>query len=386
MSSPEAFNKVEVEDNKDGKYKVSFVPCQEGSFSLQVSIAPPGMLGEDVRDSPFQLVVKSPTEFNRIGAEGEPPKPRMGEQADETGQLGTVSHPSGVDFDHTGRYLFAVDQGNHRVQVFDTQHPDGHKPLFAFGKKGLGPCDFDTPHDIIVDQENRVVVSDLLNHRLQILEFQPRTQTLRHVRDFQANFQFPKGLGLTEHGHVLVCDSGNHRVQVFNMLEDFRFVREFGSQGSAEGQFMCPLDVAVNREGEILVADSSSRISVFDKEGLFLRYIGARGKKDGCFNYPASITVSDEDMLYVCDQGNGRVQVLRASDGAFLHKWGAGRKKKGSTEGDEEPPPPAEEEKEQQAVEKTPAEPEMSKPMGIAVNSHGTVVVADYDCNMLFTF
>lgn len=381
VSTPAAFERIEVQDTKDGKYKVSLLPCQEGMFNLRITVAPPGLPGEDVRDGPFRIAVKPPTEFHRIGAEGQPPKPRMGEAS--SGLLGTMSHPSGVDFDHTGRYLFVVDQGNHRIQVFDTQHPDGHRAIFAFGKKGLGPFDFDAPCDLVVDQENRVIVSDLLNHRIQVLEFLPRTQSLRHVRSVSHGLNFPKGLGITDHGQLLVCDSGNHCLQVFNVLDDFSYAFTIGLQGTGEGEFNCPLDVAVNRAGEILVADSSSRISVFDKAGQFLYSIGTKGKKDGCFNYPVSITVSDEDVLYVCDQGNRRVQVLSASDGSFLHKWSVTRKKKGIA-GDE--PDDAVDAADEGAGAKAPLEPELLKPMGIAVNSHGLVVVSDYESNLLWTF
>lgn len=70
------------------------------------------------------------------------------------------------------RYLFIVDQSNHRVQIFD---PRSQQVLGAVGSKGLGPTHFDTPSGVVADRENRVVVSDLLNHRLQVLEFHPRS-------------------------------------------------------------------------------------------------------------------------------------------------------------------------------------------------------------------
>lgn len=380
VSNPEHFEKVEIEDRKDGVYKVTLVPCNTGTYDLSLTVGPPGLEHEDVQDSPFVVQVRPPTEFHQLGgvAEDREAKPRIGEQLDPSGKFGTMGHPSGLEFDHTGRYLFVADQSNHRVQVFDTE--DGHAPVAAFGKKGLGSSNFDSPCAIVVDRENRVIVSDLLNHRLQIFEFIPRARSLRQVRVLENSFQFPKGLGLTENGHLLVCDSGNHRVQEFNILEDFRLVRHIGSHGTSEGQFTTPLDVAVNRNGEILVSDATNRISVFDKEGQFLRFLGSKGRKDGCFNYPVSIAVNDEDALFVCDQGNQRVQVLRASDGAFIHKWGGPKKKKG--EGEEEPPPADDEE----VVEKAPEQPEMTKPSGIAINSNGLVVVADYATNLLWTF
>merc|ERR1711972_72264 len=188
-------------------------------------------------------------------------------------------------------------------------------------------------------------------------------------RSVENGFQFPKGIGVTDHGHILVCDSGNHRVQEFNMLDGFSFVREFGTHGTGEGQFSTPLGVAVNRSGEILVSDASNRVSVFDKEGQFLRSFGLKGRKDGSLNYPVNMAVNDEDALFVCDQGNNRVQVLSASDGTFLHKWGASKKKKGA----EEEEPPAEEAEE--GAEKPPEDPGMLRPAAVAVNSHGLVVV-----------
>lgn len=183
-------------------------------------------------------------------------------------------------------------------------------------------------------------------------------------------------MGTTDHGHLLVSDSGNHRVQVFDMLDNFKFVREFGTIGTGDGQFTSPLDIAVNTIGEILVSDSSNRIQVFDSQGQFLRGFGQKGRKEGMFNYPTNIAVNDENALFVCDQGNRRVQVLNASDGTFLHKWGGSKKKK---EGGEEVDPTSE-------GEGDPAEEwtGMRKPAGIAVNSQGRIVVADYEKNTMF--
>lgn len=380
LSTPEAFDSLEVTDLKDGRYKVSFVPRQIGNFTLRILAGNQGEPGEDVRDGPFPLTVQDPTEYKLIGAEDQEAKPRIGEQMDPSGTFGNLGHPSGCDFDHTGRFLFVADQANHRIQIFDTG--DGHTPVHTFGNKGLGRINFDSPCDLVVDHENRVVVSDLLNHRLQVFQFVARTQSLNHVRSVENSFHFPKGLGTTDHGQLLVCDSGNHRVQIFNMIDDFSFVREFGTHGSGKGQFVTPLDVAVNRAGEIVVADACDRIQVFNEQGEFLRQIGGKGRRDGLFNYPCSITIDDEDQLYVCDQGNNRIQVLKCSDGTFLHQWG-GKKKKPAGDGEEEAAPADDEAEKPDAP---PPQPKMVKPWGIAVNSRGLACVSDYDSHVLFTF
>lgn len=376
-SSPTDFEDLKVEDLQNGMYKVTFVPRSPGDFSLSLTLRAQGFDDdEEVHGGPFTLQVRPRTDYMQFGAEDAiDGKAKLGDHE------GDLRHPSGVAFDHTGRFIFVVDQSHHRVQVFDAAT---QQPLSSFGRKGLGMQEFDTPCGVVADRENRVVVSDLLNHRLQVLEFLPGTGELRqlfavgHEGSGPGHFLFPKGIGLTEHGQLLVCDSGNHRVQIFDTLKDFAYVGEFGSQGSDNGQFDYPLDVAVNCSGEVLVSDSNNRIQLFDVSGRYLRSFGLKGRKDGLFNFPTSLAVNDENLLFVCDQGNHRVQVFNASDGTFLHKWG-GCKQKVAPPADGEEPAEGEE----------PPKPSwkgLLAPSGIAVNASGMVLVADYQNNTIFTF
>ena len=50
----------------------------------------------------------------------------------------------------------------------------------------------------------------------------------------KGEFKRPKGVAYSCKGYIVVADSENHRVQMFN--EDGRFLRAFGSQGSQEGK------------------------------------------------------------------------------------------------------------------------------------------------------
>jgi len=223
---------------------VTFLQLTPGSFSLQIAIGPEGA-EEELKGSPFSLEVRPPTVYHTIGIEEEVEgKAQLGSPGEPhvPDRIGCVHHPCGVAFDRTGRCFFIVDQSNHRVQVWDA---DTHEVLGACGSKGLGPMHFDTPCGIVADRENKIVVSDLLNHRLQVLEFNPRTRELQFLHTVgcegtgPGQFSFPKGLGLTENGCLLVCDSANHRVQVLDM-EDFHVVSQFGTLGSGDGQFESP--------------------------------------------------------------------------------------------------------------------------------------------------
>ena len=55
-------------------------------------------------------------------------------------------------------------------------------------------------------------------------------------------------------------------------------LRSFGIQGSDQGQFQFPDGVAVDGEGNILVADCLNyRIQKFTAQGQFLTAVGSRG-------------------------------------------------------------------------------------------------------------
>ena len=64
-------------------------------------------------------------------------------------------------------------------------------------------------------------------------------------------------------GHVMVCDSENHRVQVFELSG--KFVTKFGTKGSGKGEFMYPVSIANLSDGRIVVCDCHNhRIQIFE--------------------------------------------------------------------------------------------------------------------------
>ena len=67
---------------------------------------------------------------------------------------------------------------------------------------------------------------------------------------------------------------------------------KFGEFGILEGQFTEPSGVAVTDDNEIIVADTNNhRIQVFDKEGNFKFQFGEVGKRDGQLLYPNRVAV-----------------------------------------------------------------------------------------------
>lgn len=384
LNPEEAFQDLNVDDLKDGRYRVSFVPLQAGEHEMEVCIE-----GEPIRGSTFRMVVRAPTEYSEIGAEGAD-KGTMGEvgNACKADSIGAFHHPFGVCFNATGDYIFLVDQSNHRIQIIEsaTRAVKGE-----FGKKGTGLKHFNSPSHVYMDRENRLYVSDVLNHRIMTYQFFPKTLSLKFICQIgkkgsnEGQLNYPRGITVDEEKSLLlVCDSGNHRMQVFDTKEENfgTLVREFGKKGAGEGHFNNPLDVAVDCDGYWLVADRQHRIQIFDENAAFIDQFGQKGSRTGCINYPVSICVNDENAVYVCDQANSRVQIFDFKEDETLrtarHKWGGKLVATTPAEG-EEPAGEGEEPAAQEWVG-------LKAPAGVAVNAEGMVVITDFASNRIYVY
>ena len=69
---------------------------------------------------------------------------------------------------------------------------------------------------------------------------------------------------MTQSKHLLVCDRGNDRIQIFEL--DGVFVGKFGTKGSKLGQFNEPVSVAVLSNDQIVVCDANKRIQIFEQK------------------------------------------------------------------------------------------------------------------------
>ena len=65
----------------------------------------------------------------------------------------------------------------------------------------------------------------------------------------------------------------------------------YGGPGNEGGKFYCPTSICVGLDDDILVVDSTNqRIVIFNKLGEFKTSFGKKGKKPGYFLWPAGIT------------------------------------------------------------------------------------------------
>nr|XP_029509146.1 tripartite motif-containing protein 3-like [Oncorhynchus nerka] len=90
---------------------------------------------------------------------------------------------------------------------------------------------------------------------------------------------------------------------------DGEFLFKFGSHGEGNGQFNAPTGVAVDTNGNVIVADwGNSRIQVFDSAGSFLSYINTSA--DPLYG-PQGLTLTSDGHVAVADSGNHCFKIYR---------------------------------------------------------------------------
>jgi DNA-binding beta-propeller fold protein YncE len=118
----------------------------------------------------------------------------------------------------------------------------------------------------------------------------------------------PMGVALDHTGtYAYFADSdNNYIIRVTIASSAFLTV---GTSGSGNGQFRFPHGVAVDRSGNVYVADSTNyRIQVLDKDLNYITQFGSEGTGSGQFENPWGVTVDKNGYIYVVDAGNHRVE------------------------------------------------------------------------------
>ena len=188
----------------------------------------------------------------------------------------------------------------------------------ALGEDGL----FQTAHSVTFDPQGALWVTDSAAHLVQ--KFNPEGRLVMTLgragvagdntaRDL---FNQPNHVAIAPDGDIYVSD-GYQNSRVVHFRGDGRFVRIIGGmKGSGPGQLQLPHGVALDSRGRILVNDSDNqRVSVFDRDGIFVE----------TWPYPSrgGIAVTADDTVYISDVNAGVVNIVK--DGKLIDTVAAER-------------------------------------------------------------
>jgi len=162
-----------------------------------------------------------------------------------------------------------------------------------------------------------------------VLEFDPSGKL---VKSFGAGmFVFPHGIAVDKDGNVYVADAngkngkGDVVVKFSPEGKVLMTLGHAGMPGDAPGYFDRPSAVAIAPDGTIFVADghgsdSNARIVKIAPDGEVIKTWGKKGSGPGEFNEPHGIALDSTGRVFVADRVNSRIQIFDA-DGRFLAEW-----------------------------------------------------------------
>jgi sugar lactone lactonase YvrE len=206
-------------------------------------------------------------------------------------------YPNGLALDDKGD-LYISDIGAHRVFKLD---PRGRLTVIAgTGEGGFsgdgGPAtkaQLNAPHDLAFDEEGRLLIADTYNHRIRRIDRQGVIMTIAGS------------------GNAPYTGYGNPAPK--DTLND-------------------PQGVAVDRSGNILIADTYNRVvRRLDRDGALTIVAGSVAGLSGDggpaikaqLNLPMAVTVGPDNTVYVSDAANSRIRRITV-DGKIQTVTGSG--------------------------------------------------------------
>ncbi|CAF3649255.1 unnamed protein product [Rotaria sp. Silwood1] len=132
----------------------------------------------------------------------------------------------------------------------------------------------------------------------------------------KCQFNAPHGFCLGIDEEIIVADTNNHRIQIFDKNGEYKY--QFGMPGKEEGQLWYPRKVAVIRQtGKFVICDRGnerSRMQIFTRNGHFIRKISIR-----YIDIVAGLAITQQGNIVAVDSVSPTVFCI--SESGDLLKW-----------------------------------------------------------------
>ncbi|XP_059618821.1 brain tumor protein [Phlebotomus argentipes] len=145
------------------------------------------------------------------------------------------------------------------------------------------------------------------------------------INEFSGNSIMPNGTSMSSLSDDLTISNFQSSISVpgRSKATPMQIRCKFGSLGASKGQFNSPHGFCLGVDEEIIVADTNNhRIEIFEKNGAFKFQFGVPGKEEGQLWYPRKVAVMRPTYKFVvCDRGNerSRMQIFNKT-GHFMKK------------------------------------------------------------------
>lgn len=214
-----------------------------------------------------------------------------------------------------------------------------------FGEFGVMEGQFTEPSGVAVNAQNDIIVADTNNHRIQIFDKEGRFKfQFGECGKRDGQLLYPNRVAAVKtSGDIIVTErSPTHQIQVYNQYG--QFVRKFGAN-----ILQHPRGVAIDNKGRIIIVECKvMRVIIFDQYGNTLQKFGCSKHLE----FPNGVVVNDKEEIFISDNRAHCVKVFNYQ-GVYLRQIGG----EGIT----------------------------NYPIGVGINSQGEILVADNHNNFNLT-
>src|SRR5258708_4088697 len=217
-----------------------------------------------------------------------------------------------------GTFDISVARGGKSMWAFDrcagTVCADSNlNPIFKFGPAGkmvanFGAGVFSAPHGLFADQDGNVWATDFQAKNGKghtVTKFAPDGKVLMTLgkpgvagnNSSQDLLNAPSNTLVAPNGDVFVADGpgGDTNARIVKFSKDGKFIKAWGTKGTAPGQFDTPHMLAMDSAGRLFVAERvNNRIQIFDQDGQFLDEWKQFGRPSAVYLHKTNISYGSD--------------------------------------------------------------------------------------------
>jgi uncharacterized protein (TIGR03663 family) len=200
--------------------------------------------------------------------------------------VGWLREPRGLAIDSSGTLAVADPTGGD-VSFF---LPDG-----TLLERRI-PDPLAQPEGVAWTPEGVLVVADTWNHR--ILLYNPAANAVRPLPEPEGGWYGPRAVAVAPDGAIAVSDTGNKRVVLLSMTEGGPLVSILGGGGSGPGQLVEPVGLAWLDSQRLLVCDTGNRrLQVLDRSGHQVVQVNLPEAWSDFYSRPQALALSPDRWL-----------------------------------------------------------------------------------------
>jgi DNA-binding beta-propeller fold protein YncE len=186
--------------------------------------------------------------------------------------------------------------------------------IVSLGSPGSQPGEFLEPRDVAILSNGNLVVADTGNKRVQI--FDPQYNYRLELTGDELPFEEPVAVGVNSKDEIFVLDSTLQWVYRYDA--NGNFINRFGGP---EVRLFHPRGLTVFADDNLALVDTgTSRLAFYNINGEAIGNLGSLGSDPGQLNEPTDVLRDALGTYFVVEAENNRIQRLDAA-GFPLNEW-----------------------------------------------------------------